>query len=114
MRLLDIGCGEGRNAVFFARNGYDVTAFDLSPKGVEKTKALAEKAGVHINAFEADLLTYRLEESFDILFSTGVFHYVPFPSGKNCLPIIKIIQPIQALTFFQSLSKTVYSQSPGC
>ncbi|MFB3891238.1 MAG: class I SAM-dependent methyltransferase [Phycisphaerae bacterium] len=34
LRLLDIGCGEGRNAVFFARNGYDVTAFDLSPAGV--------------------------------------------------------------------------------
>lgn len=32
-RLLDIGCGEGRNAIFFARNGYEVTAFDLSQKG---------------------------------------------------------------------------------
>ena len=28
LNLLDIGCGEGRNAVFFARNGYNVTAFD--------------------------------------------------------------------------------------
>jgi tellurite methyltransferase len=44
--LLDIGCGEGRNAVFFARNGYKVTAFDLSPKGVEKTKKMASEAGI--------------------------------------------------------------------
>jgi tellurite methyltransferase len=77
LRLLDIGCGEGRNAVFFARNGYAVTAFDLSPKGVEKTKRLADKAGVRLNVFEADILKYRIEESYDILFSTGVFHYIP-------------------------------------
>lgn len=77
LKLLDIGCGEGRNAVFFARNGYEVTAFDLSSKGVEKTKALAENIGVNINVFEADVLKYRLKEPFDILFSTGVFHYVP-------------------------------------
>ena len=34
LKLLDIGCGEGRNAVFFARNGYNVTAFDISEKGI--------------------------------------------------------------------------------
>lgn len=33
LKLLVIGCGEGRNAVFFARNGYEVSAFDLSTKG---------------------------------------------------------------------------------
>lgn len=76
-RLLDVGCGEGRNAVFFARIGYKVTAFDLSLKGVEKTKKFADKFGVSINIFKADLLKYRLEESYDIIFSTGVFHYIP-------------------------------------
>ena len=34
LKLLDIGCGEGRNAVFFARNGYEASAFDLSEKGI--------------------------------------------------------------------------------
>jgi tellurite methyltransferase len=77
LRLLDIGCGEGRNAVFFARNGYRVTAFDSSPKGIEKTKQLAERAGVKIDAFEADINQFQLTENFDILFSTGVLQYVP-------------------------------------
>ena len=39
LKVLDIGCGEGKDAVFFARNGYDVTAFDLSKEGIEKGKA---------------------------------------------------------------------------
>ena len=51
LKVLVIGCGEGRNAVFLARNGYHVSAFDLSSKGVEKTKKYAEKVGVKVNAF---------------------------------------------------------------
>ena len=38
LKLLDVGCGEGKDAVFFARNGYLVTAFDIADAGIEKTK----------------------------------------------------------------------------
>jgi len=65
LRLLDIGCGEGRNAVFFARNGYEVHAFDISGKGLEKTRRLAERAGVSVRVFQ--------EEIFDCM-SSGVPH----------------------------------------
>ncbi len=74
LRLLDIGCGEGRNAVFFARNGYEVHAFDISENGIQKTKRLAEEAGVSVHAFQADLNEFRLGEKFDILFSSGTLH----------------------------------------
>lgn len=77
LRLLDIGCGEGRNAVFFARNGYHVSAFDLSQTGVDKTKALAEEAGVDIEVFKADLVGYRLDEPYDVLHASGVLQYIP-------------------------------------
>jgi tellurite methyltransferase len=76
-RLLDIGCGEGQNAVFFARNGYDVTAFDLAAQGLVKAKRLAEKAGVSLKLFQADINEFRLAEEYDILFSSGVLHYIP-------------------------------------
>ncbi len=77
VRLLDIGCGEGRNALFFARNGYLVDAFDISHEGVEKTSRLAEDIGVRINAFQASVTDFRLSEPCDILFSTAVFQCVP-------------------------------------
>lgn len=77
LRLLDIGCGEGRNAVFFARNGYEVTAVDLSPAGVEKTRFLAEQSRTPITALVADLREFCLAESYDIIFSTGALHYLP-------------------------------------
>ncbi|MBQ7932911.1 MAG: class I SAM-dependent methyltransferase, partial [Clostridia bacterium] len=51
MRLLEIGCGEGLDAVFFARNGYDVTAYDIVPAGIRKTELLAARFGVPVTAF---------------------------------------------------------------
>jgi tellurite methyltransferase len=81
LKLLDIGCGEGRNAVFFARNGYEVHAFDISEKGLEKTGRLARQAGVSIHTFQADLNEFRLSEPFDVLFSTGTLH--------SCAPSVR-------------------------
>ncbi len=77
LSLLDIGCGEGRNAVYFASKGYKVTAFDLSAAGVAKTERLAKTAGAPVTTFQADMNGYRLEQDFDILFSTGAFHLIP-------------------------------------
>jgi len=82
LKLLDIGCGEGKDAVFFARCGYEVSAFDYSEAGIEKTKRLADHARVHVHAFRANLWDYRLTEKYDILFSSGAFHYIK-PEFRN-------------------------------
>lgn len=79
LRVLDIGCGEGQNAVFLAEHGYEVSAFDLSSVGVEKTLRAARNAGVVVNVFQADLLTFRLSDEYDILFSSGTLHFIPEP-----------------------------------
>jgi len=76
IKILDIGCGEGKDAVFFARCGYDVSAFDISGAGVEKVKRLAEKANVNVNVFKADIWDYRLDCGYDILYSSGVLQYI--------------------------------------
>jgi tellurite methyltransferase len=76
LKLLDIGCGEGKDAVFFARCGYDVSAYDLSEVGVEKTKRLADSANVRVNVFRADFHDFRLENEYDIIYSSGVFGYM--------------------------------------
>lgn len=76
LRLIDIGCGEGKDAVFFARNGYKVSAYDISERGIEKAKMLADRFSVNVNFFQADIQTYRLDHEFDIIFCSGVLHYL--------------------------------------
>ena len=77
LRVLDVGCGEGKDAVFFARNGYEVSAFDLAESGLEMGRRLAEACGVEVNFFQADVMTYRPTEMFDVIYSSGVLHYIP-------------------------------------
>ena len=77
IRLLDVGCGEGQAAVFFARNGYHVTAFDIAASGLEKGRELAKAAGVHVDFFHADLLHHEFVNTYDIIYSTDVLEYVP-------------------------------------
>jgi len=67
MSALCVADGEGRNSVWLARHGIRVTAFDISPVGVEKARRLAREAGVtvdyriaDINGWEWDAATYDL------------------------------------------------------
>ncbi len=75
-KILDMGCGEGKDAVFFAKNGYDVTAFDLAESGIVKTKKLADANNVHINAFVANINEFVPIENYDIVFSSGVLDHI--------------------------------------
>ena len=76
-KLLDLGSGEGRNAIHFAKNGFDVTAVDISLLGLEKTKRYAEEAATEVRTIHADIVTYEPENTYDVIFSTGALHYLP-------------------------------------
>ncbi|MEI3612960.1 class I SAM-dependent methyltransferase [Pseudogracilibacillus sp. SO30301A] len=53
--------GEGRNAVYLAKQGHTVTSYDLSSVGLEHTKVLAKENDVTIETVEADLTKIKLE-----------------------------------------------------
>jgi SAM-dependent methyltransferase len=48
-KALDVAMGQGRNAIFLARQGWDVTGFDISKVGLQQAKAKAEAEGLKIN-----------------------------------------------------------------
>ncbi|RNC82467.1 MAG: class I SAM-dependent methyltransferase [Phycisphaera sp.] len=61
--VLSLAEGEGRNAVFLAELGYEVTAVDGSQVGIEKARQLAASRNVEIEFVHADLNDYHLGES---------------------------------------------------
>ena len=61
--VLCVADGEGRNGVWLAKNGYNVTSIDFSPKAIEKTNKLAQEYNVSINTKCGDLLNYNFGEN---------------------------------------------------
>jgi uncharacterized OsmC-like protein/predicted O-methyltransferase YrrM len=58
-RALDLGTGEGRNAVWLAQEGWRVTAVDFSRVALERGAAIAQRSGVDVEWVQADLTQYR-------------------------------------------------------
>lgn len=75
-RVLCLAEGEGRNAVFLAEQGYQVTAMDLSEVGLRKAEQLAKDRGVTITTEVADLAEYQFgEDKWDAIVS--IWAHVP-------------------------------------
>ena len=77
-KVLSLAEGEGRNAVFLAKQGYSVTAVDSSLVGLNKATKLAEENGVIVEFIHADLAEYDLgENKWDGIVSI----FCPLPSS---------------------------------
>ena len=79
---LDLGCGPGRNAIWLARQGWQVTGVDASAVGLDQARQRAAEAGVGIKTVQADLLTYDPPVgSFDLVVLANV-HLVEPERGR--------------------------------
>jgi SAM-dependent methyltransferase len=76
-RALDLGSGEGRNAVWLAERGWRVTAVDFSSVALDKGRGLAEARGVRVDWVLADLRGYRPEPVAYDLVLVAYLHLLP-------------------------------------
>jgi len=80
-RVLDLGCGEGRDSVFFAERGFDVTGVDIARSGLSKAERLASGRGVRVHWVRGDIgapdARRLVVGLFDLVYSCGAIHYVP-------------------------------------
>ena len=78
--VLDLAMGEGRNGVFLATKGFDVTGVDISKEGLKKAKALAAQRGVTLTTIVADLEEYTITpNTFDVIICTYYLQKDLFP-----------------------------------
>ena len=79
-RALDLGCGTGRNAVYLARHGWEVTGVDLVERAIARARRRAADHKVQVRFVHGDVT--RLDElgigdGFTLLVDFGCFHTVP-------------------------------------
>jgi 2-polyprenyl-3-methyl-5-hydroxy-6-metoxy-1,4-benzoquinol methylase len=74
--VLELGCGEGRNAVYMAKSGSEITAVDLSESAIANAKIFAEKNNCSINFLCKSI--FELEsKKYDFIYDSGCFHHLP-------------------------------------
>jgi 2-polyprenyl-3-methyl-5-hydroxy-6-metoxy-1,4-benzoquinol methylase len=79
-RALDLGAGDGRNAVWLASRGWDVTAVDFSQVALDRGLARADAAGVHVEWKLADLLEWTPGgRSYDLV----TLFFIHFPRDER-------------------------------
>ena len=79
-KVLDLAMGEGRNGVFLATQGFNVTGIDISKEGLKKAENLAAEQGASITTLVADLETYNIPpNTFDVIICTYYLQRDLFP-----------------------------------
>jgi SAM-dependent methyltransferase len=75
-RALDLGAGEGTDAIRLALLGYQVDAVEVSEVAAAKIRRFAEDAGAKVHVMVADIRKFTPDSSYDVIICNGVLHYV--------------------------------------
>lgn len=75
--ILDVGCGDGEDALFFAKQGLQVTAIDFSESGVHKlNEKIKNKQLKNVQAMQTDIMHMDFRDaSFDVIYAHLSLHY---------------------------------------
>lgn len=79
-RVLDVGCGQGRDAIFIARLGHRVVGVDISCNGIRDIKGVAGQESLPIEAVVADVATYEPKGVFDVILIDRTLHMLARPT----------------------------------
>lgn len=80
--VLDLGCGQGRDALMIAERGFEVVGVDISPSGISQMIEQARNQDLKLTGEVADLLDYMPDKRFDISVLDRVVHMFPSESDK--------------------------------
>ncbi|KNF09455.1 tellurite methyltransferase TehB [Gottschalkia purinilytica] len=106
--ILDIACGDGRNAIYLAKQGFNVTGVDFTPEALKRLIRFSKINHVSVRTKELDL------DDIDLLIKIGKFdniiinHYKPSDETFNVLPNLlkkKGILIICTFNYLQSIEK---------
>ena len=88
-KVLDLGCGQGRNDLFLAQHGFDVTAVDQNELSLEILQSIVEQEDLEMTLGFYDIHSASIGQTYDFILSTVVLMFLQ----ADCIPaIIKNMQ----------------------
>lgn len=94
-KVLDLGCGQGRDAIALSRLGYEVTGIDNSKVGIEQMNQIAKDENLKLFGQVSDIYTFDNFHEFDIILLDSMFHFNKKDKEKEIGLIKKIVYEIR-------------------
>ncbi|ARI77960.1 class I SAM-dependent methyltransferase [Halobacillus mangrovi] len=83
-KVLELGCGPGRNAVYLAEKGWEVDAVDLSETSLEWAKERAQEKKLNVKFIKENIFDLDVEKgTYDLVYDSGCFHHIA-PHRRMC------------------------------
>lgn len=93
-KVLDLGCGQGRDALALARLGYSVTGIDYSRVGIEQMNQVARAENLDLVGLTEDVYAFEEFAAFDIVLLDSMLHFTKQDREKEMGLIRKIISAL--------------------
>lgn len=90
--VIDVGSGEGRDSIYFAKYGFTVDSLEISIPGIEKIKHYSKLENCTVNTIHANLIGFEFGDFYDVIYSMGSFSFCHWTSDEIILISISNIQ----------------------
>ena len=97
-RLIDIGCGNGRDSFFFSKKGYSVTGIDISNTAIQNNSIIEDK---NLSFLKFDVENDTISKKFDIIYSRFFIHALSEKGEKKLIQLINKIKTKNTYIFLE-------------
>ena len=97
MSILDVGCGSGRNPLYFSMEGHHVTALDINEKSIQNIRKIAKQetlSNIKLKSYDLNQPALSFDKSFDFIYSTVTLQFL---KKTSIHPLLKQLQEITAI-----------------
>jgi len=95
-KILDLGCGQGRDVIALAMMGYSVIGIDISSVGITQLNKKSIELGLSVTGEVADLYTYDIDDEIDIVLLDSILHFYKNDVLKETNLVKRVINELKA------------------
>ncbi|HEY0366649.1 MAG TPA: class I SAM-dependent methyltransferase [Pyrinomonadaceae bacterium] len=113
-RVLDLGCGNGRHAIYFARQGFAAAGIDVSEHAIAWAKDWAKREGLDIDFRTGNIEHLPFEDNtFDVVVSHGVLDHVHMETAQKAVAEVRRVLKAKGLFYCDLRSTEDYEYGAG-
>ncbi len=111
-KVLDLGCGQGRDTIALARIGFSVIGVDISQTGLNQIQNIIDREGLDVKIVNSDIYHFKIPDEIDIILLDSMLHFFEKDKDREIGLLKRIIYEVKSGVIVCILiNKSVKSES---